>query len=494
MLDSATGEIVGLNGSIAEVSFFKDQPQRHELLRVALGQVEGQALLEVISSASKQTMYCLILSGSRLLARGQHVVATGKPLQVPVGEPILGRAFDLFGMPHDGGEVLSSEVSAPLFRESPKNLSNIQIPATVMETGIKSIDFFAPLLRGGKAAIIGGAGVGKTVILMKLAQRLVVEKTKKDRSVAVFSAVGERSREARELYETLKESGVLPQTTLILGQMGESPAVRFRTAYAGAAITEYFRDVEGRDVLYYMDNLYRFAQAGHELATITNTIPSEDGYQATLTSEMAALNERLFSTVKTSVTSLMALFVPADDFSDAGVRAAFPFLDTLIFLSRDIAQSGRYPAMDLLNSTSAALMPDMVSQDHYAAYVETKQILERAAELERIVSLVGASELSLENQQIYKRAQFIENYMTQDLYLTPQDTGHPDVSVPLARTIAVIRAILNGSLDALEPSDLWYVDEARTKAAFTKAKEAQRQSPASQTVLKSALAVSVEAP
>ena len=388
------GKLVGVSGSVAEVAFVGDFPEGNEILKVATE--SGDVQLEVVSSARKGVLYCLVLTPDAHLVRGQEVVATGASLQIPVGKKVLGRAFDIFSASHDEQGKLVADDHRSMFSYSKPALSSIVTPKEVMETGIKAVDFFTPLLRGGKAAIVGGAGVGKTVVLTQFARRLVMNPKRKQDGVAVFSAVGERSREAQELYNDLDESGVLPRTTLILGQMGESPAIRFRTAYAGATIAEYFRDEEQVDVLYYMDNLYRFAQAGHELATITNTIPSEDGYQATLTSEMAGLNERLHSTKKASITSFMALFVPADDFTDAGVRAAFPFLDTIIFLSREVFQSGRYPAIDFLASNSAALNANIVGTRHYLAYIEAKQVLERAAELERIVSLVGEDELSVE--------------------------------------------------------------------------------------------------
>lgn len=473
------GFILEITGSIAEVSFSSNVPKRLDIITT---KTESPAVLEVISSASPRSVYCLILEPGDRLTRGQAVHVTGQPLQIPVGKAVLGRAIDIFATPHDGGPTLPDNPRRPLSNSKRRDLREIVAPTKVMETGIKAVDFFTPLLRGGKAALVGGAGVGKTVILTQLAKRLVINPQRRSKTgVAVFSAVGERSREAQELHSDLAESGVLPTTTLILGQMGESPAVRFRTAYAGATVAEYFRDEEKTDVLYYMDNLYRFAQAGHELATITKTIPSEDGYQATLTSEMASLNERLHSTTKASVSSFMAMYVPSDDFTDAGVRAAFPFLDTTIILSRDIFQSGRYPAIDLTKSNSGALTPTIVGNTHYLTYIESKRILERSSELERISSLVGVDELSSDNQKLFKRSRLITNYMTQDLYLSAKETGHPDVSIPLKRTIQVVKAITDGKLDDVDPEKLRYIDDEQTTRIITAATSPSVPDSATQT-------------
>ncbi len=268
------------------------------------------------------------------------------------------------------------------------------------------------------------------------------------KSVTVFSAVGERSREGQELYEKLVETNTMPHTALILGQMGESPSVRSRTAYAGATIAEHFRDTQYTDVLFFMDNIFRFAQAGHELAALMNAIPSEDGYQPTLASEMAALQERLISTEEASITSLMALYVPSDDMTDYGVRSVFPYLDTVIVLSREVFQRGRFPAIDLLASTSAALSPLYIGTKHYTIYIHAKQTLETAATLERIVSLVGESELTVDNRRIYKRAQLIINYMVQDLFVGKS------VFIPLKETIQTVHDILEGNYDSYDPLEL----------------------------------------
>lgn len=447
------GIIETIHGSVAEVSFFGDQPARRDILTTA----DQIVLLEVFGSASPTSVSCFILTPQEQLTRGMQVINTRQSLQIPVGREVMGRAFNIFGEACDEQGKLQNKASRSLYQNAQPDLTDVIAPHEIVETGIRVFDFFTPLLRGGKTGIVGGAGVGKTVILTQLVKRIALKNREANPDLVVFSAVGERSREAHELYNDLKISGILPYTSLILGQMGENPVIRFRTAYAGATLVEYIRDELGKSVLFFMDNMYRFTQAGHELATVMNTIPSEDGYQATLTSEMADLNERLISTKKSSVTSFVAIFVPADDFTDYGTRSAFSYLDTTITLSRDIFQSGRYPAVDILGSSSAAINPTTISTNHYLAYIQAKQVLEKAFELERIVSLVGTGELSGENQNIYKQAQQITNYMTQDLFLTETETGHPSVYDPLATTIKTVKQILAGEFARVDPENFKFI-------------------------------------
>ena len=451
-----TGIIISVKGQVVEVSFAdsKHRPSMHDILEV-VDQQEIQ--LEAIMSSSPSSFYCLLLTPGAHLSRSMKVMNTRKPLSIPVGEAVLGRAMDIFGGSHDGkGEISRKEVQ-PIFRKSSNTLSGVKPPSGILETGIKAIDFFSPILRGGKVALIGGAGIGKTVILTELVNRLVIQQEAQEKTVAVFSAVGERSREAHELYQILTKANVLPYTSLILGQMGESPSVRFRTAYAGVTLAEYFRDSHEKDVLFFMDNIYRFAQAGYELSTLMTVIPSEDGYQPTLPTEMASLQERLISTERGSITSFMALFVPSDDLTDYAVRSVFPFLDTMIVLSRDVFQSGRFPAIDLLASTSAALNPLEIGLDHYSTYIQAKKVMEQAATLERMVSLIGESELSPENRTIYLRSRLMLAYVSQDLFISEAETGHAASSVPLSETVQVITDILEGKYDSFDPDDLRYI-------------------------------------
>lgn len=453
MTHEYAGTVVAVRSSIAIVTFEGvQQPQMHDVLVV---RDAPQVQLEVVQSSAPAAFFCLILTPDSNIARGTRITNTHEQLAIPVGREVLGRAFDIFSEGHDGKGPLTTQQRRPLFSPSIKHLQTVKRPSQIVETGIKPIDFFTPLLKGGKAALVGGAGIGKTVILTELVNRLVVQRRLSGKSVTVFSAVGERSREGQELYEKLVETNTMPHTALIVGQMGESPAVRSRTAYAGATIAEYFRDTQYTDVLFFMDNIFRFAQAGHELATLMNAIPSEDGYQPTLASEMAALQERLISTEEASITSFLALYVPSDDLTDYGVRSVFPYLDTMIVLSRDVFQRGRFPAIDLLTSTSAALSPLYIGTKHYTTYIHTKQTLETAATLERIVSLVGESELSIENQRTYKRAALILNYMVQDLFVGKS------AFIPLKETVQTVQDILEGHYDGYDPLELRNIGSIR---------------------------------
>lgn len=455
IMSESFGKVIAVHGQVAKVVFTENWPARHDVLLVV---EKPEIKLEVISSTAANTFHCFILNPDHQLSRGMKVKNTDDTLRVPVGKGVLGRAFDVFGKSHDDQPDLPMTESWPMFDGRGQNLAAIENPQEVLESGIKAIDFFTPILRGGKTALVGGAGIGKTVTLTALINRLVVQRQSGGgkKVVAVFGAVGERSREAQELHQQLRDAGALPFSTLVLGQMGENPAIRFRTAYSAATIAEYFRDEENSDVLFFMDNLYRFAQAGHELSTLMGQIPSEDGYQPTLSSEMAELNERLLSTSKAGITTFMAIFVPSDDLTDHGVRSAFPYLDSMIVLSRDVYQAGRFPAVDLLTSVSAALNPLTLGDDHYTAYIEAKQILKKATDLERIVSLVGEEELSQDNQRIYRRSQLITNFMTQDLYLGPGKKEGPEY-VSRTDTVDAVRAIINGDYDEVSPSELLYV-------------------------------------
>lgn len=452
---AANGVIQSVIGHIATVSFPADHPRVHDVLKT---QSNPRAFLEVVSSANDtNSFFCLVLSPHARLARGMNIINTHEQLMIPVGPEIMGRAFDIFGNPHDGKGELKNRSSRPLFSEKLNDLTDTSTKVQRIETGIKAIDFFVPLLKGGKVGFVGGAGIGKTVLLTEMINRLVIISKKNANSVAIFSAVGERTREAQELYEKLDRGGVLGKTIIVLGQMGENPAIRFRTAYAGIALAEYFRDEQQKDVFFFMDNLYRFAQAGQELSTMMSTIPSEDGYQATLTSEMAAIQERIVSTSSASITSFFALFVPSDDMTDFAIRSAFPYLDTIVVLSREIFQEGRFPAIDLLESQSKALTPDIVGEKHYKTYIAVKKVLEQAANIERIVSLVGTSELSPENHRIYMRAKLMTNYVTQDLFISQAETGHQAEIVPFSETVDTMQAILEGAYDSVNPDDLMYI-------------------------------------
>lgn len=454
-MSETCGTIVGIKGSIIEVEWSERAPRISHILR---GVDDPTLELTVLSSAGESSVYCSMLKPIDKLSRGMKVIDTQEPFSIPVGEAVLGRAFTLFGQPLDfADKPISRKETRPVISSTNFSINDIITTGEVIETGMKVVDFFTPVLKGGKTAIIGGAGLGKTVILTELINRLVIQKDQEKRNVAVFSAVGERSREALDIYQQLDEAKVLSRTSLIIGQMGENPAVRWHTAYASAAIAEHFRDGEKRDVFFFMDNIYRFAQAGNELSTLMKTIPSEDGYQPTLSSEMAALNQRLTSNHNGSITSFMALFVPSDEITNYGVRSILPYLDTIIVLSREIFQNGIFPAVDILASSSVALSEKTVGKDHYEAFIAAKKLLEKSTSLQRIVSLVGEQELSLENQVLYKRAEILRNFMTQDIFQSTA-TGDSKVTyVTREDTISGVRKILAGQCDGIPPEKFAFI-------------------------------------
>ncbi len=446
-----SGKVIAIKQSVVEVEFEHRPPDIHEILELA---TDPQVVLEVYASASATSFYCIALRTSTKLIRGAQVKKTGRVMTIPVGKAVLGRVIDVFGQPQDG-KPLKSEHQAPLFSPMLGFSDSVMVPHEVIETGIKAIDFFTPILRGGKVGLFGGAGLGKTVLLTEFINNIVIRhKDDKHQAYSVFAAVGERTREAEELVSNLAESGVIESTSIVMGQMGENPSVRFRTAMAGATIAQYFRDELKSDVLFFMDNMYRFSQAGYELSTLMNEIPSEDGYQPTLPSEIAALQESLVSTDKGTITSIETVYLPSDDLTDLAVRSQFPYLDTLIVLSRDVYQQGRLPAIDLLASTSSALSPDLVSKEHYETFIEAKKLLEQSVSIDRLVSLVGIAELSPENQTVYRRASLLKNYMTQSFLVVEAQTGRKGAFVPLKQTVTDVAAILAGKLDQTDPETL----------------------------------------
>lgn len=477
------GKVKAILGQIAEVEFEHNMPAIHDVLTI-----DGleDVMLEVWASASNNSFYCIVLSTSNALKRGMKVVNTGTSITIPTGNQVLGRVLDIFGNPQDGGKDVDKKTARPIFtKELP--FDQILQPTQLLETGIKAIDFFAPLYRGGKAGIFGGAGVGKTILLTEIIHNVVIlnnteginkpdakkpnvvetlaSKIKKpvekaiapSKVVSVFTGVGERVREGQELFETLEESNVLSQVALLMGQMGENPAVRFRTALAGVTLAEYFRDEEKKDVLFFIDNIFRFAQAGYELATLLNTIPGEGGYQATLSSEMGRFHERLVSTKQNAITSIEAIYVPSDDVSDPAVQSVFPFLDSTIILSRNIYQEGRFPAMDTLSSNSAALNPKTVGEKHYKTLLSAQNILKKAVSLERIVSLIGEAELNPDDQLLYKRSLLLKAYMTQSFFVTEAQTGRPGKFVKLNDTVNDVYDIVSGKYDQLQTEKIMFI-------------------------------------
>ncbi len=461
------GIVISVLGQVAEVEFQDNLPNIHDVLVVNRDlkdkPIEKKIEMEVWSSASPSSFYCIVLSPQSRLKRGMIAVNTGDSIRIPAGNQVLARVFDIIGDPQDGKPRFDMAESNPIFTKE-LAFDEVVAPSQILETGIKAIDFFASLFKGGKAGIFGGAGVGKTILLTEIIHNVVV--LNRSKSVSVFTGVGERIREGQELFETLKESKVLPQVVLIVGQMGENPAIRFRTALAGVTIAEHFRDEEKEDVLFFIDNIFRFAQAGYELATLMNTLPGEGGYQATLTSEMGKFHERLVSTRHGAITTIEAVYVPSDDTADPGVQAIFPYLDSTILLSRNIYQEGRFPAMDVLSSTSSALNPKMVGEAHYKALLETQNILKKALSLEIIVSLIGEAELNPADQLIYKRAQLLKAYMTQSFFVTEAQTGRPGKFVKLSDTVSDVTDIVSGKFDAVAPEKMMFIGSLK-EATFT---------------------------
>lgn len=447
----STGKIIGIQGQIIDVEFRKHPPSIHDILVL---EDDPGVKMEVLRSSGSNSFYCLNLSSSNKLARGLKIINTKKPILIPVGVGALGRVMNIFGDPLDGkGEI--QKVGYKSIYGSNLSYSDVASHKEILETGIKAIDFFSPIVRGSKIGLFGGAGVGKTILLTELIHNVIV--LHKNQGVSVFAGVGERIREGQELYQTLSEKGVLPSVSLIIGTMGENPAIRFLTGHTAVTLAEFFRDELKKDVLFFIDNVFRFAQAGQELAVLMNTIPSEDGYQATLTSEMASFHERLISNQKNSISSIEAIYVPNDDILDQGVQTIFPYLDSTVVLSRTIYQEGRLPALDILSSTSANLDPKIVGNLHYTTSIKALSLLKQATSLERIVSLVGESELSASDKLIYQRAKKLNNFMTQNFFVTENQTGKKGVYVPIPTTVEDVNALLNGDYDNISDEKFTYI-------------------------------------
>jgi len=435
------GKVVSVRGQVVEVEFPHRKPAIHNLLIL---ESNPEVKLEVYSSSGPNTFYCLSLGSVESIFRGANVINTEGQILFPVGKSVLGRVLDIFGQPLDGGGKIPETEVYPIHR-SLKGKKEVITKEVVYETGIKVIDLFAPLIKGGKMGLFGGAGVGKTILLTEILHNIVGRA--KETSVSVFAGIGERSREGLELWQQLKESKVMENSCLIYGPMGENPAVRFLAAFSAATLAEYFRDSEKKDVLFFIDNVYRFAQAGNELSILTHNLPSEDGYQATLESEMAEFHERLVSTESGSISTIEAIYVPADDLLDHGVQAIFPYLDSVVVLSRSLYQEGILPAVDVLSTTSNSMHPNVVGDFHYETVVRAKSILKKAESLERIVSLVGESELTPEDQIIFRRARKIKNFLTQSFFVAETQKAKPGVYVPLRQAVEDLSGILEGKFD-----------------------------------------------
>ncbi len=436
------GTITGISGPVIDVHFPEGSlPAINEALTVEANGT--RYTMEVEQHLENKTVRCVMMAGSDGLSRGLTVTATGHGISVPVGEATLGRMFNVLGDPIDGEAPVSADAprweihrSAPTFAE--------QMPAAdILETGIKVIDLIEPYPKGGKIGLFGGAGVGKTVLIQELIHNVAMEHG----GYSVFTGVGERSREGNDLWNEMRESGVSDKTALVFGQMNESPGVRMRVALSGLTMAEYFRDVQHKDVLLFIDNIFRFVQAGSEVSTLLGRMPSAVGYQPTLAEEMGALQERITSTRSGSVTSVQAVYVPADDLTDPAPATTFTHLDATTVLSRKIAEQGIYPAVDPLASTSRILEASVVGQEHYDTARQVQEVLQKYNELQDIIAILGMDELSEEDKQIVSRARKIQRFLSQPTHVAEKFTGIPGVYVPLSETIRGFRKILDGAMD-----------------------------------------------
>jgi len=452
------GRIEEIQGVVIEAVFPNKLPEINHA--IAIRRPEAAAAEEDLDIAAREDEWLICevqqhLGDDRVravamdttdgLSRGTEVLDTGSPITVPVGRATLGRIFNLLGEPIDLGEPLAADTERwPIHREAP-GIDSLTPVTEMFETGIKVVDLLAPYAKGGKVGLFGGAGVGKTVIIQELINNLAQEHG----GLSAFCGVGERSREGNDLWLEMKESGVIDKTMLVFGQMNEPPGARMRVALSGLTMAEYFRDQEGQDVLLFIDNIFRFVQAGSEVSALLGRMPSQVGYQPTLSSEMGELQERITSTRKGSVTSVQAIYVPADDFTDPAPASAFAHLNATTVLSRSIAEKGIYPAVDPLESTSTILKADIVGEDHFNVANQVKRVLQRYKDLQDIIAILGIDELSDDDRVTVNRARKLERFLSQPFHVAEQFTGTPGVYVPIAETIRGFKEILEGKHDEL---------------------------------------------
>ena len=455
------GTVVQVTGPVVDVAFDGGSlPEINEALSVA---PDGQPrMMEVAQHIGGDTVRCIMLSPSEGIGRGDEVLSTGHTIEAPVGEATLGRMFNVLGQPIDE----KGDVNAPekwSIHRAPPDFAQQNPTTEILETGIKVIDLLAPYAKGGKIGLFGGAGVGKTVIIMELINNIA----KQHGGISVFTGVGERTREGNDLYNEMQESGVINKTALVYGQMNEPPGARMRVALSGLTMAEYFRDVEGQDVLLFIDNIFRFTQAGSEVSALLGRMPSAVGYQPTLATEMGALQERITSTKKGSITSVQAVYVPADDLTDPAPATTFSHLDAKVVLSRDIASMGIYPAVDPLDSSSRILSADVVGKEHYEVARAVQSILQKYKDLQDIIAILGMDELSDEDKLTVARARKIQNFLSQPFHVAEQFTGMSGKYVPVAETIRGFKEILEGKHDDLPESAFLFagtIDEVVEKA------------------------------
>ena len=455
------GKIIQVSGPVIDVLFEKGNlPHIKDALTV--DNHGKKVVMEVMQHIGTDTVRCIMLSPSEGLQKDMPVLSTGMGIEIPVDTQNLGRLFNVLGDTIDGKEAIDTDTYWPIHRKPPK--FEDQSPVTeVLETGIKVIDLLAPYAKGGKIGLFGGAGVGKTVLIQELIRNIASEHG----GYSIFTGVGERSREGNDLYYEMKESGVLSKTSLVFGQMNESPGARMRVAETGLTMAEYFRDVEHKDVLLFIDNIFRFVQAGSEVSSLLGRMPSAVGYQPTLANEMGQLQERISSTKNGSVTSVQAVYVPADDLTDPAPATTFEHLDATTVLSRKVVEQGIYPAVDPLESSSRILQPDIVGEEHYETAQRVLQYLQKYKELQDIIAILGMDELSDEDKTVVARARRLRNFMAQPFHVAEQFTSIPGKYVPLQDTIKGFKAILDGEMDEYPESAFFNVgtiEEVKEKA------------------------------
>jgi F-type H+-transporting ATPase subunit beta len=468
------GRITQVIGVVVDVAFDEGElPSISNALKIVKGgngngsAERNEIIVEVAQHLGENTVRCVAMEPTEGLVRGMQALDLGIPISVPVGKEVLGRVINVIGEPVDKMGPVNTSERWPIHREAP-SLNDQSTSIEVLETGIKVIDLLEPYMKGGKTGLFGGAGVGKTVIIMELIRNIALEHG----GVSVFAGVGERTREGNDLWHEMKESGVIDKAALIYGQMTEPPGARLRVGLTGLTVAEYFRDVEGQDVLLFIDNIFRFTQAGSEVSALLGRMPSAVGYQPTLATEMGALQERITSTRKGSITSVQAIYVPADDLTDPAPATAFAHLDATTVLSRQIAELGIYPAVDPLDSTSRILDPRVVGEEHYAVARAVQRVLQRYKDLQDIIAILGMEELSEEDKITVARARKIQRFLSQPFFVAETFTGTPGRYVPLADTIAGFKEIIAGNMDHL-PEQAFYMvgnlSEASEKAERLKA-------------------------
>ncbi|MBC5998053.1 F0F1 ATP synthase subunit beta [Romboutsia ilealis] len=458
------GKIVQIVGVVLDVKFDdeKSLPNLLNALVIKLG--DKEIVAEVAQHIGDNTVRCIAMSATDGLVRGMEVVDTGKPISVPVGDATLGRIFNVLGEPVDNKPAPKDAPKLPIHRQAP-SFEEIESSAEILETGIKVVDLLCPYLKGGKIGLFGGAGVGKTVLIQELINNIA----KQHGGISVFAGVGERTREGNDLYHEMADSGVINKTALVFGQMNEPPGARMRVALSGLTMAEHFRDEQGQDVLLFVDNIFRFTQAGSEVSALLGRMPSAVGYQPTLATEMGNLQERITSTKKGSITSVQAVYVPADDLTDPAPATTFTHLDAKTVLSRQIASLGIYPAVDPLESTSRVLDPSIVGKEHYEVARGVQSILQRYKELQDIIAILGMDELSDEDKIIVARARKIQRFLSQSFTVAEQFTGLPGTYVPVKETVRGFKEILEGKHDDLPESAFLLV--GTIEEAVAKAKE-----------------------